>query len=192
MVVAVLLAAAADGGLDLEPHRCRVENTDRAGHRRSTAAWPHRLGVSRRLGRSPFPRNGLAWPRRCDRRAGARPPGKTTDLDALSLLPAFSAIAFHSRFRRRRAWATVQTNLAPGRRFAGADELIASDTIQRIVSDSRAAVTVLPETRHQPLDGSDGSVLGADARGIASATPVGRGRSRRGDPQTRRRTKMPH
>jgi predicted amidohydrolase len=44
------------------------------------------------------------------------------------------------------AWAAIETNLAPGRRFAGADELIASDTVQRILSDSRAAVTVLPET----------------------------------------------
>lgn len=44
------------------------------------------------------------------------------------------------------AWEAVQTNLVPGRRFEGADELIASDTIQRIVSDSRAAVTVLPES----------------------------------------------
>lgn len=44
------------------------------------------------------------------------------------------------------AWAAIQTNLVPGRRFEGADELIASDTVQRIVSDSRAAVTVLPET----------------------------------------------
>ncbi|MBL8216360.1 MAG: hypothetical protein JNK87_36925 [Bryobacterales bacterium] len=43
-------------------------------------------------------------------------------------------------------WAAVKTNLAPGRRFEGTDELIASDTVQRIVSDSRAAVTVLPET----------------------------------------------
>jgi hypothetical protein len=44
------------------------------------------------------------------------------------------------------AWAAVKTNLAPGRRFEGADELIASDNVQRIVSDSRAAVVVLPET----------------------------------------------
>ena len=44
------------------------------------------------------------------------------------------------------AWAAVETNLVPGRRFAGADELIASDTVQRIVSGSRATVTVLPET----------------------------------------------
>lgn len=44
------------------------------------------------------------------------------------------------------AWAAVETNLVPGRRFAGADELIASDTVQSIVSDSHAAVTVLPET----------------------------------------------
>jgi hypothetical protein len=43
-------------------------------------------------------------------------------------------------------WAAVKTNLAPGRRFEGAGELIASDTVQRIVSDSSAAVTVLPET----------------------------------------------
>ena len=46
------------------------------GHRRSTADRPHRLGVSRRLRRRPFPRNGLAWPRRRDGRAGARPLGK--------------------------------------------------------------------------------------------------------------------
>ena len=43
-------------------------------------------------------------------------------------------------------WAAVQTSLVPGSRFEGADELIASDTVQRIVSNSRAAVTVLPET----------------------------------------------
>jgi hypothetical protein len=44
------------------------------------------------------------------------------------------------------AWAAIQTNLVPGRRFEGANELIASDTIQRILSDSDAAVTILPET----------------------------------------------
>lgn len=44
-----------------------------------------------------------------------------------------------------RGWVAVQTNLAPGRRFDGTNELIASDTVQRIVIESRAQVTVLPE-----------------------------------------------
>ncbi len=44
------------------------------------------------------------------------------------------------------AWAAVKTNLAPGRRFEGADELVASEIVQRIVSDSIAPVAVLPET----------------------------------------------
>ena len=43
-------------------------------------------------------------------------------------------------------WASVQTRLAPGRRFAGTNELIASESVQQIVSESRASVTVLPET----------------------------------------------
>lgn len=43
-------------------------------------------------------------------------------------------------------WASVQTSLAPGRRFAGTNELIASETVQQIVSESRTSVTVLPET----------------------------------------------
>ena len=43
-------------------------------------------------------------------------------------------------------WASVQTRLAPGRRFAGTNELIASEAVQQIVSESRTSVTVLPET----------------------------------------------
>lgn len=43
-------------------------------------------------------------------------------------------------------WATVQTSLVPAHRFDKAGELMASDTVQRIVFDSRAEVTVLPET----------------------------------------------
>jgi hypothetical protein len=42
-------------------------------------------------------------------------------------------------------WSAVQTSLAPGR-FEGRSELIASDLVQRIVTDSREKVTVLPET----------------------------------------------
>ena len=44
------------------------------------------------------------------------------------------------------AWAAVETNLTPGARFEGADELFASERAQRIVFDSRAGVTILPET----------------------------------------------
>ncbi len=44
------------------------------------------------------------------------------------------------------AWMAIGTNFVPGRRFEGADEFIASDAVQRIVSASRAWVTVLPET----------------------------------------------
>jgi hypothetical protein len=71
---------AADGGLDSEPHRCRVENTGCTGHRRSTAAWTHRMGISGSRCGCPFSRHGLAWLRRCDRRSGASPFRKTASL----------------------------------------------------------------------------------------------------------------
>src|SRR4051794_5177890 len=43
-------------------------------------------------------------------------------------------------------WASVQTRLAPGRRVAGTNELIVSEAVQQIVSESHSSVTVLPET----------------------------------------------
>ena len=48
----------------------------------------------------PFPRNGLAWPRRCDHRAGARPFGKTADLECAVVALRSLPLLLESRFRR--------------------------------------------------------------------------------------------
>ena len=121
-----------------------MENTGCVRRRRSTAVRPHRLGVSGYLGRNPFPRNGWLGLAAAILAPGA-PSRKAADLDcyrrSIRSLP-FLLKAGSSAV----GVASNQTNLAPGRRFEGADELIASDAVQRIVSDSRAAVTVLPET----------------------------------------------
>lgn len=66
----------------------------------------------------------------------------------LSVIAVVSVLCHHfsSPVPPPPSWKAVQTKLAPARRFDGTNELIASDTVQRILSDSRAVVTILPET----------------------------------------------